>query len=133
MTMMKKIKFKVNLMKKRIINKIIQKKPNIQRKTKVKIKHHKMYLTMKTTIPKMKRFMRIIKTLRMMMKSLNGMIRTSKKTTMIFNQIWILRKTIRVNIVNHYIMIAVLQAAKDLWEIIKSAEKIIASDNKLIT
>ena len=133
MTMMKKIKFKVNLMKKRIINKIIQKKPNIQRKTKVKIKHHKMYLTMKTTILKMKRFMRIIKTLRMMMKSLNGMIRTSKKTTMIFNQIWILRKTIRVNIVNHYIMIAVLQAAKDLWEIIKSAEKIIASDNKLIT
>ena len=85
MTMMKKIKFKVNLMKKRIINKIIQKKPNIQRKTKVKIKHHKMYLTMKTTIPKMKRFMRIIKTLRMMMKSLNGMIRNSKKTTMIFN------------------------------------------------
>ena len=37
------------------------------------------------------------------------------------------------NIVNLIIMIAVLQAAKDLWEIIKSAEKIIASDNKLIT
>jgi len=111
-TMMMKIKFIRNLMKKRIINKIINKKNNIQKKMKVKINHHQMFLTMMSTILNKKKFMRKIRTLTKTMKSINGTIKNLRKTIMISSWIWIIRKKIRGDLV-YLIMIAVQQVAKD--------------------
>ena len=111
-TMMMKIKFIRNLMKKRIINKIINKKNNIQKKMKVKINHHQMFLTMMSTILNKKKFMRKTRTLTKTMKSINGTTKNLRKTIMISSWIWIIRKKIRGDLV-YLIMIAVQQVAKD--------------------
>ena len=92
-----KNKFIRKIMRKRIINKIIKKKNSIQKKMKIKISPHPMYLTMMNTILNKKKFMKIIRTLMKMMKSLSGMIKNLRKTTMISSWIWILRRIIRVD------------------------------------